>query len=1137
MASQQAKAKAKWQPPHIRRVATPPTITMATEQVEKKAPTVTTKQVEVQAKKSSWAPPHLRKAQDYPVTPAPKSARSTLNANCPEYKPVTFMNNSPSSIRSVSPLPTKDASPAPAESASPVSAYSKASSSSTNTRETIMGLGLAGSKWAPVVPTIEQIATAEVTETRVKGKASSSFSSTNTRETILGLGLAGSKWAPVAPTAEQMAAVEVTETRVEVKASSSSTNTRKTVFGIGMAGSKWAPVAPTAEQMATADAPETRLKATADLLAVCMVMETQQELVDKRKKEALENGGEGLRYVSDYRKIREENEQQVAEIAKKLIAAQLGAAHSHTTSDQSQSIFWQRPSTSTDAPDKPTLTVKQSAQAQAHPVIEKSAEVQSPDKAAPTFKESAQVPGHPVLGQSVQVQSSPKCALNIGGVKESVSSKAPTAAKPATGLATNFSLWSSNSESQKTRNSSVSRPKTVALTAPSKSSPTSSISGRTGGSQKDDEQSHAAHSTGAHSNFDHSTTAQSTAPGLTAGATASDCSSHSRVEDTVMAATTNMLLPAFITPHKPQIAASALSESIVAPASPQHIPIICPQQVTAPAAPESVAAPKPKSQEITAAPAPKAAAMPAAPESVAALKPKSPEIAAAPKPKAAAPMKLATTLEGFKNFRPAAPASQDTNNMPRHNGWLTKAETKAMRSRPLSDWVIDEDAYDGEVQNNDWPANENSPNLCLRQWDGDWLPAPVDWSARNQYKRADKFAEDVAAWVNRTNNHYLVIQSGKSKVTVDLIDANGKTIIFENVPRSWVPEKVEGKSLQDFWTCLLQSSPEPLEAEDVHFAPFWQRYITQAHNSNDQKEAADFQESLPGPEPKLDVADCGITMYQKSKNQTAEGTSMQIVQNKLKDTARKEAVRQKHMRSAKKEAKRPVVAPPPNPHKPAENIYLRPATNRDDAQMAHIYNHYAKTHYSSAMNPITATEMEAKRRDITAANLNMIVAVLKIKQTGGKRANLHSTHERIVGFAYTDEHGGTHGLFRYAADLDVFVHPEYAHKGVGKSLVDRLMVLVDCYYTSRDAVEWCPMSDDAHLVCPGGKRRLGTVHINVFYPTDDEARLIWLKTWLHQFDFALRGKIEGGIKLGKDVTMACFVHKNRAKIDPRSARN
>lgn len=116
MATQQAN-KAKWTPPpYMRKVATS---SSATEQVDE------------QVKKSQWTPPHLMKAQEIPVTPISKPARSSLNANSPEFKPVAFMHNSPSSIRSIS--PTENASPATVKSASPVSAKSKSTSFATHT--------------------------------------------------------------------------------------------------------------------------------------------------------------------------------------------------------------------------------------------------------------------------------------------------------------------------------------------------------------------------------------------------------------------------------------------------------------------------------------------------------------------------------------------------------------------------------------------------------------------------------------------------------------------------------------------------------------------------------------------------------------------------------------------------------------------------------------------------------------------------------------------------------------------------------------------------------------------------------------------------------------------------------------------
>jgi L-amino acid N-acyltransferase YncA len=514
--------------------------------------------------------------------------------------------------------------------------------------------------------------------------------------------------------------------------------------------------------------------------------------------------------------------------------------------------------------------------------------------------------------------------------------------------------------------------------------------------------------------------------------------------------------------------------------------------------------------------------------------------------KAAAPVQLATSFAEFSQSQPASPPTPTTTPPEAHaivptmttsggrrGGWPTKEEMKEMRAggRAYDNGIIHEDAFEGGNHNNGLPTDNNAPELCLRQWDGDWLPPPVDWQARNPYKRPDRFAADIATWVDRTNAHYLTIHNGTSKLVIN-VDAEPFKNNAENVPRSWIPESLEKMPLQSFWHRLRQSSLQPIDEEDMDFAPYWLRYIT---TNPVIKDSNDFQEPLPVPNAHLDPGNGDVEMYRKGKSQTQKDLIYQHNRKVRLLEKRKDGARRKHIKALRKEAQQPVIAPPPNPHKPVANIYLRPASHRDFLQMIQIYNHYAGTHYSYAMTPMTLEEMAAKKRDIDRAEMIMIVAIQKTKQNlpRGHPTYLESNQEKVVGFAFTDEHEGRNALFRYAADLECYVHPETLGKGIGKSLVDRMLWLSNPYYRARDAVEWRPMSEEHHLITPGGKRILDSVRVQVFYPAEKEGetRLVWIQRWLEQFNFKKWGVVEGGIKLHKRVNMACFIHNRDIPVN------
>jgi L-amino acid N-acyltransferase YncA len=442
---------------------------------------------------------------------------------------------------------------------------------------------------------------------------------------------------------------------------------------------------------------------------------------------------------------------------------------------------------------------------------------------------------------------------------------------------------------------------------------------------------------------------------------------------------------------------------------------------------------------------------------------------------------------------------------------LTKEEQKKMKAKPMSSDTEHDGWGQGNGYWNDW--DYNLPEMNLRQWDGDWLPAPVEWEGRRGYK-VENFAETVAKWIDRTNAYNLHMHNCE-KPKVVLCDDDIKSELFlkfeknaEFVPRCWIPEKVEGTALQEFWQGLLQSNLEPIDEDDLQCGPFWQRYLG---NEND------FQMSLEVPNAHLNAGDEDPEMYAKGKNETAADNIERKAREATMSQKKKEALKRAQKKALQKEARKPKIAPPPNPHRPSVNIYLRPASPMDLDQILLTYNHYAeRTCYSAAMTPMTRAELTDKMLDIERAHLQMIVAIQKVSQPAGNRTTIQSTQEKLVGFAFADEHEGRDALFRYAADLEMYVHPDYVGKGVGKSLLDRMMFLLDPAYSSREAVEWRAPSDAIELNTRGGKRILTTVRINVLYPNDDPIRLVWFERWLAQFKFEKRGHFEGGIKNGKE---------------------
>ena len=207
--------------------------------------------------------------------------------------------------------------------------------------------------------------------------------------------------------------------------------------------------------------------------------------------------------------------------------------------------------------------------------------------------------------------------------------------------------------------------------------------------------------------------------------------------------------------------------------------------------------------------------------------------------------------------------------------------------------------------------------------------------------------------------------------------------------------------------------------------------------------------------------------------------------------------------------------PPPNPHVPLANIYLRPAEARDLRRITEIYNHYVANSVAVAeREAMDDRQWRARWEDAKDQHHAFIVAVQMSQKGGGY--NRRTSDEVVAGFAYADDYGNNTNAYRYTAELQFYVANWVPRSGVGKTLVDRMLAALDPNYVCRNAV---PFQGGENYIWyeQGGVRLIKKVIISIPYWVKDESALKWQKEWLAQFEFEQVAIMPGvGNKFGKE---------------------
>lgn len=356
----------------------------------------------------------------------------------------------------------------------------------------------------------------------------------------------------------------------------------------------------------------------------------------------------------------------------------------------------------------------------------------------------------------------------------------------------------------------------------------------------------------------------------------------------------------------------------------------------------------------------------------------------------------------------------------------------------------------------------------LAGWDGKWNPAPVEWGLRPAFDHSSKdHIEFMATW----------LEQNQVQAETNPIELNTEDPGF----RAGTAPAAGGRTL---------GSPIDTKTHDTILPD---DDFTKAKRHETANTASDML---------------------KDRIRAPGSKSKEVYRPEYGSKAERKAQREAH--SALLEELEAVPSPHPavNPHIPKAKIYIRPVESGDLRQVASIYNHYVDhSVVVPEMKRLNERQWAGRLADCRESNYAFLVAVQLVAKDGVN--NRRGQQETICGFAYADDYGDKENAWRYTCELQVYVGSWIVRKGVGKSLIDRMMVALDPEYIPRGAVRFNGGADAVRYE-GGGVRVIRKVVITLPYAAKDENTLKWQKEWLSQWRFEQMGCLLGiGRKLDK----------------------
>lgn len=201
---------------------------------------------------------------------------------------------------------------------------------------------------------------------------------------------------------------------------------------------------------------------------------------------------------------------------------------------------------------------------------------------------------------------------------------------------------------------------------------------------------------------------------------------------------------------------------------------------------------------------------------------------------------------------------------------------------------------------------------------------------------------------------------------------------------------------------------------------------------------------------------------------------------------------------------------PPGPVCPREVCYyIRPAEETDMIGVQEIYNlEVLKGTQAMDAEPLDIEDFFSILTTCRKAMLPFLVVIDEQNKTEG-------TREGVLGFGFLSIYqpglaGGLSGTSRYSVKVNVFVHPNHRQKGVGSTILGKLLQLCSFNYSpKKEYGARYTHSDDTGLYnsCRGSPRQYHQVFAEILYGSERGIAEMWYgRVLTNDFGFQPLGK-------------------------------